>query len=63
MKFKDLKSIIYSKTGDIQFVIIYDQATNTDIASECSIEYAICNYGNKEVKRITADYNNIVITI
>lgn len=63
MKIKDLKSIIYSKTGDIQFVIIYDWATNTDIANECSMEYAICNYGDKEVKRITAYENNIVITI
>lgn len=63
MKIKELKSIIYSKTGDIQFVIIYDRMTNTDIENGCSMEYAVCHYGNKEVKRVSADENMIVITI
>lgn len=63
MKIKDLKTIIYSKTGDFQFVIIYDLATNTDIENGCSIEYAVCHYGDKEVKRVSADENMIVITI
>lgn len=63
MKIKDLKTIIYSKTGDFQFVIIYDLATNTDIANGCSMEYAVCHYGDKEVKRVSAYENNIVITI
>lgn len=63
MKIKELKSIIYSKIGDIQFVIIYDLATNTDIENGCSMEYAVCHYGDKEVKRVSADENMIVITI
>lgn len=63
MKIKDLKSIIYSKTGDIQFVIIYDYETHTEIANGCSMEYAVCHYGDKKVKRITAYEDNIVITI
>jgi hypothetical protein len=63
MKIKDLKTIIYSNTGDIQFVIIYDLATNTDIINGCSIEYAVCHYGDKEVKRVSSDENMIVITI
>ena len=63
MKIKDLNKIIYSKTGDIQFCIIYDFETNKDIANGCSMEYAVCHYGDKEVKRVSAYEDNIVITV
>ena len=66
MKLRELKSILYSQTGNIQWAIVYDLETNTDIA-RCSIEGAVANYGGYEVKRITsyADCDNhyLVITI
>ena len=41
----------------------YAEIKNTDIANGCSMEYAVYNYGDKEVKRITAYEDNIVITV
>ena len=63
MKLHELSSIIYSKTGDIQFVIIYDYETNTDLETNCSFEYAREHYGDREVKRISAYKDDLVITV
>lgn len=69
MKLKDLKPILHSTTGVIQRAIIYDLEKDEDIKYGCSIEYAIVNYGECEVKRIHSyyDYTNgfdyLVITI
>jgi hypothetical protein len=56
MKLKELKTILYSKTGDYQWAIVYDWAKNIDLATGCSIEYAIEHYGECEVKRIRSCY-------
>lgn len=63
MKLRDLDSIIYSKTGDIQFVIVYDYETNTDLETDCSFEYAREHYGDRVVKRISAYGDSLVITV
>ncbi len=63
MKISDLSSIIYSKTGDIQFVIIYDYEKYTDLETNCSFEYARDRYGDREVKRITAYGDSLIITV
>ena len=57
MKLKDLKSIIFSKTGDIQWCIVYDICNNVDLEYGCSVEYAYEHYGDREVKRISADFD------
>lgn len=63
MKLKDFKPVIFSRTGDIQFVIIYDYESNTDLEVNCSFEYACEHYGDREVKRITAYGNDLVFTV
>lgn len=63
MKLKDFKPVIYSLTGDFQFVIIWDSRTGQDIAAGCSYEYAVKHYGDLYVKRISADGNNLVFTV
>lgn len=56
MKVKDLKSVIFSQTGNIQLCIVYDIANNVDLENGCSVEYAYEHYGEREVKRISADF-------
>ena len=63
MKLNELKTVLYSDRGHIQFAIVYDSATNADIENGCSIEYAINQYGEKEIKHIQAFENQLVITI
>lgn len=62
MTLKQLKTILYSSRGSIQFAIIYDSKTNADIATG-SIDYIVENYGDKEVKHIEASENQLLITI
>lgn len=59
----DLSPVLKSRRGDVQFAIVYDSASNTDLENGCSIEYAVNYYGNREVKRIEAFENNLLITI
>lgn len=57
MKLKDLSSILYSKTGNIQFAIVYDYENNRELEHGCSIDYAVANYGDYKVKRITSCFD------
>ena len=52
MKLKDLKPVIFSRTGDIQLCIIYDVGNNVDLHYGCSVEYAYEIFGEREVKRV-----------
>ena len=63
MKLKELKTILYSTRNSVQFAIVYDSKTNTDIENGCAIDYAIQTYGDKEVIRIEAFKNNLLITV
>ena len=63
MKLADLKTVIRSVIGDVQFVSIYDYETNTVLTDSCSAEYAYCEYGDREVYRITAQGYHIVIEL
>lgn len=63
MKVNELKSVLYSRAGDMQSVIIYSITEHKDIRNGCSAEYAIKNYGDKELLRIQADNNNVVLII
>lgn len=58
----DLRGILYSNRGNVQFAIIWDSKTGRDIENGCTIEYAIKNYGKRVVTRIEASENNLVIT-
>lgn len=62
MKLNELKTILRSARGSIQFAILYDSRTNKDIATG-SIDYIVKNYGDKEAKRIEAFENQLLITI
>ena len=63
MKLKELKSVLRSNRGSVQFAIVYDNKTNTDIESGCSIDYAVEKHGDKEVIRIEAFENQLLITV
>lgn len=63
MKLKELKTILYSNRGNIQFAIVYDSKLNADVESGCSIEYAIEKCGEKEVKHIEAFKDQLLITV
>lgn len=58
MKLKELKPVIFSRTGNIQKCIVYDSYTNTDIEYGCSVEYAYKLYGEREINRVNAVYEN-----
>lgn len=61
-KLKDYADVIFSTRDFVVFVVIYDTTTRKDILS-CTIEYAIEEFGEKEVKRIIPEDNNLVIYI
>ena len=63
MKVNELKSVLFSRVGDIQSVIIYSRTERKEIKNGCSAEYAIKNYGEKELLRIQAANNSIVLII
>lgn len=63
MKLNTLKPILFSSRGNIQFAIVYDSNKHADVENGCSIEYAVKNYGECEVKHIEAFENQLVITI
>lgn len=58
MKLRELKPVLRSETGNLQSCIVYDWNKSTDIAHGCSVEYAINNYGESEVRRIYSCYEN-----
>lgn len=62
MKLNELKSILYSQTGSILWVIVYDSQTCSDL-EQCSIEHAIKIYGEYEVRRLYAYENSLVIEL
>lgn len=63
MRLGELKSVLYSSIGDIQSVIIYSRTEHKEIKNGCSAEYAIKNYGEKELLQIQAANNDIVLII
>lgn len=64
MKLKDLKSILQSRIGDMQWAIVWDATICEDLEVGCSIDYAIANYGDREVYRIKADHEaNLIIEL
>ena len=63
MKLKELKSILYSQIGSIQTAIVYDLERNIDLTEAGSIESAIVRFGEREVKRITAYNDTLIITV
>ena len=63
MKIKDLKSVLYSSTGSIQFAVLYDSELNKDIVQGSSIDYIVHNYGEKDLKHIQAFEDQLILTI
>lgn len=63
MKLRYLKDVLYSVRGEVQWAIVYDYSNNVDLTPECSIEYAIENFGDRFVHRISASNNLIIISV
>lgn len=63
MKIKDLTPVLYSTRGSVQFAVVYDQEQNCDIASGCSIDHAVKEYGERELKRIEAVGDQLLLTV
>lgn len=62
MKLNELKSVLRSNRGSIQFAILYDSKKNVDIENG-TIDYIVENYGEKEVQRIEAFESQLLITV
>lgn len=61
MKIKDLKGIIYNSHGDLYQTIVLWQFNNNGELNEYAsgmAEYIICEFSEKEVKRIQAEIVN-----
>ena len=63
MKLKDLSCVLYSTRGSVQFAIVYDQEKNADLISGCSIDHAVKEYGDREIKRIEAFENQLLLIV
>ena len=63
MKLKELKSVLYSHMGNIQWAIVWDTKTAQDIANGCSVDYAVAHYGECELVQIQAYENSLVLNI
>lgn len=63
MRLEELKSVLYSIIDEVQWVIVYSGTERKDIINACSAEYAIKNYGEKELLRIQAYNDKIVLII
>lgn len=62
-KLKDYADVLYSTRDFVIFAVIYDSTTREDVLSGCTVECAIKEYGEKEVKRIIPEDNELVIII
>lgn len=63
MKLKELKNVLYSTRDHIQFAIVFDSASSTNIENGCSIDYAVQTHGEREVKHIEAFESQLLITV
>ena len=62
MKLKDLKEILKSPEGDVEFGVLYDKAQYTTL-DEGSVDYLIQKYGESDVVRIYASSGLLIIVI
>ena len=63
MKLKELEDILYSQRGYVQFATVYDAEQEADIASGCTIDWAVKTFAEKEVVHIQAAGNQLIITV
>lgn len=63
MKLKELGSVLYSVCGHVQFATLWSTVTGDDIITGCSIDYAVKNYPEVEVRRIVADDFTLILEI
>lgn len=63
MKIKELSSVLYSTRGNVQFAIVYDQEQNLDLVSGCSVDHAVQEYGERDLKRIEAFENQLLLIV
>ena len=63
MKLKELKAILYSDTGFMHWAVVWDDTKKETIIEGCSVDYAVSNYGEREVERLYADNNYLVISV
>lgn len=64
MKLNEFKPILRSiGMGAVQWAIVWDSEKCEDIVNGCSIEYAIANFGECEVQRISAYESKLVIEL
>lgn len=63
MKLAQLKTVLRSPSGRVQDAVVYDYERNQVLKDGCSVEHAVEAYGEREVKRIQASGDRLVITI
>jgi len=63
LKIKDLRKVLFSNKGAVQFAIVYDSNKHADLENGCTIDYVVAQYGERELKRIEAFENQLILTI
>ena len=63
MKLKDLKEILKSPEGDVEFVVLYNKAQYKTLDEGSSVDYLIQKYGESDVVRIYASSDLLIIAI
>lgn len=56
MKLSDMKDVLYSRRGEVQFATLYDTKLNADVDAG-SVDYIVSTYGDEDVKHIEAFEN------
>lgn len=63
MKLNELKTVLHSNRGDVQKAVIYDMANGIDIEDDIAIDAAVKCYGDREVHRIEAAGDKLVVNV
>lgn len=63
MLLSQLKPILCSYHGSIQFAVLYEMVSNTTLVDGATVDYIVENYPDVVVKRIQAYDDKLIITI
>ena len=63
MKVADLKDVLKSERGSIQLAVVYDCSKSRDVENGCSVDYAVEAYGDRDLFRIEAEGDKIVLLV
>lgn len=63
MKLRDLAPVLFSRPGSFQSAVVYDIDKNADLMCGGSVDYALKEFGDRVLARITAEGDSIVLQV